>query len=173
MDTLLYNKIYNIKFNNDKDSMEFMINKFYPLILKYSKGNCSIEDSISDLILFLIELLKCFPIEKSIFKEDKYIVSYIHKSMYHHSIKILKDNLRYCNEISLDESIYNYEYNSTNIIFFDLISTLSYKEQQLFIRKFLLNYKTSEIASDLKISPQNVSMSISRALNKLRKGVIN
>ncbi len=66
----------------------------------------------------------------------------------------------------LDENN-EYSFDISNIIFYDLIKNLNNKEKYIFIKKYIYNFNSSEIARSLKISRQNVYITEKRAINKI------
>lgn len=97
-----------------------ILEKFEPQINKFQR-NSVYEDMNSDLTLFMFNLLNKVPLEKECFKEDKYIISYISKSLRHQYIYLNKTNYKIViNEGELEEnciksSDYNYFSNLTYI----------------------------------------------------------
>ncbi|EPN2097121.1 sigma factor-like helix-turn-helix DNA-binding protein [Clostridium botulinum] len=66
----------------------------------------------------------------------------------------------------LDENN-EYSFDKSNIIFYDLIKNLNNKEKYIFIKKYIYNFNSSEIARSLKISRQNVYITEKRAIKKI------
>ena len=159
----IYETIKKAK-NNDSKSIEKLIDCFNPLLKKYASKHPEFEDTYSELILHFIETIKKIPIDKK-FKEEKYILSYIKKSIHNQYLKLINsNNLPF--EITANSTYYNDE---SNLIFYDLIRSLSKKEQTILTKKFIYNLKNIEISNQLNISPQNTQMCIKRALKKIEK----
>lgn len=78
----LYDLIQDYRGENPDAIIDIIdiIEKFEPLLGKFQR-NGSYEDIKSDLILFMFKLLDNIPLDKEGFKEDKYLVSYIYKSL--------------------------------------------------------------------------------------------
>ena len=77
------NKIYDLLSNYDENKEEVtlsVLEKFEPLLNKYSRKTYY-SDMKNDLVLFFLELIPKIPIHKDNFKQDKYIISYINKSI--------------------------------------------------------------------------------------------
>ena len=71
------------------DIFILIMEKFEPKLNKLQR-NSVYEDMKSDLILFMFKLLNKIPLEKDIFREDKYIISYINRSLKNHYIYLNK-----------------------------------------------------------------------------------
>ncbi|WP_425446390.1 helix-turn-helix domain-containing protein [Dethiothermospora halolimnae] len=66
--------------NGDQDALLFLINKFKPLIKKYSR-QLTYEETETDLVICFIEKIKKFNLNKIKNKNDAMIISYIHYFM--------------------------------------------------------------------------------------------
>lgn len=84
----LYNLIQDFR-NGNMDIFILIMEKFEPKLNKLQR-NSVYEDMKSDLILFMFKLLNKIPLEKDIFREDKYIISYINRSLKNHYIYLNK-----------------------------------------------------------------------------------
>ena len=130
----LYNLIKNFR-NGDGNSFILILEKFEPQLNKFQRISKH-EDMKSDLILFLFNLLNKIPFERECFKEDKYTISYISKSLRHHYIYLNKINCK----ISLKESVLEENYVESyddcfnNIIFRDIIKNLTDPEKYVIIK---------------------------------------
>lgn len=158
--------------NGDKNKIVEVIEIFNPLLNKlHSKG--SSDDIKSDLILFMFDLLCKIPLEKEIFCSDKYIISYIKKSLVNEFIRLNKICCRNKDlEFSLDESYVKSKYTTSvydEIIFKDMIKNLTEREKEIFYKKYVLNYLDSEIARSKNITRQAVYKTHKNAIKKLRK----
>ncbi|MBU3194966.1 helix-turn-helix domain-containing protein [Clostridium algidicarnis] len=80
--------IQSCKDGNEEDVI-FILNKFDPLINKYSRL-LEYEDTKQELSLTLIKVLQRIRIDKGNFTEDKYIISYINKSIINRYIALSK-----------------------------------------------------------------------------------
>lgn len=137
----LYNFIKYFR-NGDTDAFLSVVMKFEPQLNKLQR-NSSYEDMKNDLILFMFELLNKIPLEKEVFKEDKYIISYINKSLKHKYIYLNKINCKsISNETLLEETYMNNGEDSffSNIVFKDLIKTLTEIEADVIVNKYKFNY---------------------------------
>lgn len=162
----LYTYVKNAKLGN-KSSMEYLINKFKPLINKYSYRLIEPEDGKSELILKLIRLVKKVPLDKQCFKEDKYIISYIKISLKRQYIYLYEKQKNLALKQSYLDENNEYSFDKSNIIFYDLIKNLNNKEKYIFIKKYIYNFNSSEIARSLKISRQNIYITEKRAIKKI------
>ena len=86
----LYNLIQDFR-NGDSDTFILILERFEPKLNKLQR-NSIYEDMKSDLILFMFKLLNKIPLEKEVFREDKYIISYINKSLQYQYIYLNKIN---------------------------------------------------------------------------------
>ena len=169
----LYNLIQDFRKGNT-DALIHIIKRFNPQLNKY-QINSSYDDMKSDLILFMFKLINKIPLEKDIFKEDKYIISYVSKSLKNQYIYLNKIN---CNiiskEISLDEKYINKgDYNCFgNIIFEDLINGLTDIEKDVIIKIYKFNYSKAEVAKINGVSRQAIHKTHDRALSKIKKTLI-
>lgn len=169
MEIDLFNCIKKAKID-DSESIELLIEKFKPLILKYSNKLNSPEDAISELSLHLIKIINKIPLEKDVFKEEKYIISYVSTSIKRYFFQLYSKQQKNSNgEMYLYEDYPDITYNESNIVFYDLIKKLNSKEQLILEKKFVYSYTNTEIAMYLNVSRQNVQVSIKRALMKLQK----
>ena len=157
----LYNLIQDFR-NGDSDTFILILERFEPKLNKLQR-NSIYEDMKSDLILFMFKLLNKIPLEKEVFREDKYIISYINKSLQYQYIYLNKINYKVkSNEMILEETdINNRDDNCfSNIIFEDLIKNLTEREK--------LNYSEAEIGRMKGISRQAVHKTHVRALSKMK-----
>lgn len=166
----LYNLIQDFR-NGNMDIFILIMEKFEPKLNKLQR-NSVYEDMKSDLILFMFKLLNKIPLEKDIFREDKYIISYINRSLKNHYIYLNKINCRVkSKELALEEiHINNGDDNCfSNIIFDDIIKTLTHAEKDIIFKKYKLNYSDAEIARMKGISRQAIYKTHVRALSKIKK----
>ena len=123
----LYDLIQDYRGENP-DAIIDIIEKFEPLLGKFQR-NGSYEDIKSDLILFMFKLLDNIPLDKEVFKEDKYLVSYIYKPLQNQYIYLNKKNCKIVNkEMVIDEIKLNHSYYDcfNHIIFNDMIKNISF-----------------------------------------------
>ena len=84
--------------------------------------------------MIMFKLLNKIPLEKEVFREDKYIISYINKSLQHQYIYLNKINYKVMSkEMALEETYINNGYDNcfSNIIFEDIIKTLTDTEKDI------------------------------------------
>jgi RNA polymerase sigma factor (sigma-70 family) len=162
--------------NNNKECMLSIIEKFKPLVKKYS-NKLNYDGADSDLVISLIETINCIPIYKNAkFNEDKYIVGYINTSIKHKYIQLSKKNTNIIDkEIELDLNIIsNHEvmedWNLIDTIFLsNLVDKLSSYHKNIIRKIFMYNISEADLAKELKISRQSVNRAKNRALDNLRK----
>lgn len=163
---------------DNKDSMLAIIEKFDPLIKKYSR-KLEYDGANSDLIIALIETIKFIPIFKNDeLKREEYIVGYINTSIKRKYIKLSKKNIEILNkEIELEPDILlkiTTEETSQNLIdnriFLNiLLDKLSEYQHKIINKIFICNISEADLARQLNISRQSVNRLKNRALDNLRK----
>ncbi|WP_055667329.1 sigma-70 family RNA polymerase sigma factor [Desnuesiella massiliensis] len=166
----LYESIHLCKDGN-KDILLEIINKFNPLLNKYSRL-LNYEDAKSDFTLFFIELVYKFPINNEAFIQDAYIVSYINKAIKNKYIHLSKKkmNIEKCEvELNLDIAN-NFSYNNSlddKLYINDLFKCITKKEKEILVLKYIKGYSDVEISKIYKISRQAVNRMKIRAFNKI------
>lgn len=156
----------------DLDSMEYLVEVFQPLLIKYSYMLEPVEDTKSELTLYLMKVIRKIPLDRKEYSEIKYILGYIKTSIRRHYIYL--SSVKQREENTEQKVINDYEtfyYSNSNIVFYDLIKNLNNKEKFILEKKFVDDYSNSDIAKILDISRQNVQVCIKRALYKLKKEV--
>ncbi|WP_035288609.1 sigma-70 family RNA polymerase sigma factor [Clostridium sp. KNHs214] len=171
MDKYLYLLINKWK-SKDKDALLILIQKFNPLIQKYSK-KLMYDGAESDLTIAFIEILNKIPLEKATMKNSKFILSYINTSIKNKFIKLSKYNNAFLyNEIKLNLEI-TMDCNNNSIedslILNSALSNLSKYQRKIIIDKFFKEKSEIEISKELGISRQAVNKTKNIALKKLKK----
>ncbi|MBU5593383.1 sigma-70 family RNA polymerase sigma factor [Clostridium sp. MSJ-4] len=164
----LYEKIKNCQCGNKEDIL-FVLNMFEPLLNKYSRL-LEYDDAKQELTLTLIKTLQKIPIHKKNFKEDKYIISYIKKSIINRYVSLSKKlTKKYTYEAEFDSNLMYFNDDDENIIeLYDLLKDLTRVEKNIIVLKYLHNMSDVEIAELHNISRQAVNQTKNRALNKLK-----
>ncbi|MGL4731667.1 MAG: sigma-70 family RNA polymerase sigma factor [Clostridium sp.] len=166
----LYKNIIDFKRGN-ADAVVEIIKMFDPLLNKLARQS-SCCDIKSELTLFMIELISKFPTGNKNLYYDKYIISYISKSIKHKYIHLNKKVCKQVlNESELDLNILEnkkVENNLDMFLFKELIKPLTQKEQEVLTYKYAFNYSDIEISDLFNISRQSVNKTKTRALNKLK-----
>lgn len=172
-------KIYNLlsTYDQNKEIVTLrLLEKFEPLLNKYSR-NTYYSDMKSDLTLFFIELIPKIPIYKENFKQDKYIISYIHKSLRHQYTLL---NKKYENNLKMEEHldseydllpVFNDAYNGIELR--SIIRNLTLKEKQVIIYKYQYDLSFASIGKIMNTSRQSIYKTHKRAINKLRRIVLS
>ncbi|SHI31077.1 sigma-70 family RNA polymerase sigma factor [Clostridium intestinale] len=155
-------------------SIEFLIQKFQPLLIKYANKLSDFDDAKSELSLHFIITLQKIPLDDLKFKNDKYILSYINTSIkrYYIFLSTQQSYLHSKEILTLDDYQPGIAYDTCNVEFYDLIHTLKIKEQKVLILKFIYNYTNTEISRVFNVSRQNVQVCITRSLIKLKSKVV-
>lgn len=165
----LYNLIQDFR-NGDANTFILILERFEPKLNKLQR-NSVYEDMKNDLTLFMFKLLKKIPLEKEVFREDKYIISYINKSLQHQYIYLNKINYKVkSNEMALEETYINNGDDNcfSNVIFEDLIKNLTEIEKETIFKRYKQNYSEAEIGRIKGISRQAVHKTHIRALSKMK-----
>ena len=155
-----------------KNSILTFICQFQPLIKKYSYL-LKYEDAPSELTLTFIETLYKIPINNPKFKQDKYIVSYINKSIKSSYIHLSKSRNKLCyyeSPINLDITEDFYQTNIVDKLFiYELLSLLTLREKEIINLRYFKEYSDIEISQKLRISRQAVNKTKNRAITKMKK----
>lgn len=165
--------------SGNKDAMAQIIEKFNPLLKKYSR-KLEYEDAYNDLVLFFIELIYKIPDQIIASFNDGKLVKYISICIKNHHYYLLKKNTFSVNEINIsemsDEQKYYLESSSSVIdesnaenIFFILKDFLAPNELQIIILIYYFGYTSAEIARKEKTTRQAVNQLKQRALHKIKK----
>jgi len=164
----IYNKLKKAK-NGDKYYLEEIIKLFNPLISKYSRLLDG-EDTKQDLSLHLIKTIDKISINKECFFEDKFIVSYISKSIRNEYIRLSKVKYKkILNEVQLNTEIeIGYENFVSEIEFLDIFKVLTENESYIMKLIYIYYLSVSEVANHMKISRQAVNQAKNRALLKIK-----
>lgn len=173
---MIIDEIVKIKKDNN-DSMLKLIEKFNPILKKYSY-RLYYEDAYNDLLLDFIELLIIMSTKKIRNTEDGCLVSYITNSIHNSYIKKLikikhLKNFTMYSDLSESELYYIDSITATNDIYentdIDTLKKFLTNPEFITIKMiFYEGYSVIEIASFLGISRQAVNQMKNRALKKLK-----
>lgn len=173
---MLYDQIALAQ-NGDKPIMLALIERFTPLITKYSKL-LNTEDAFEDMRLVFIELIMGLKLDKLRSHSDGVIVAYITKSI---RTKYIAKNIRH--ELEADmvywddlDELFQKKHEPSNPLFSaekDFVrvippNVLNKKELDIITMIYLYGYSAAEIARAKKITRQAVNQIKMRALKKLR-----
>lgn len=167
--------------SGDEDSTLKLIKQFHPLLSKYSRL-LKYEDSYSDLLLALLEIIKNYPLSESS-AGNNVIVPYIAKSIYHSYIALSKVQCSQnevflfsayltddgeCSDIAID-SLYP-TYDEYVIEEIDLLSSiLTEHETNVMIYLYIWNYNNKEVAKKLHVTPAAIAKTRKKAIDKLKQ----
>ncbi|WP_347449171.1 sigma factor-like helix-turn-helix DNA-binding protein [Terrisporobacter vanillatitrophus] len=156
--------------NGEKDALVEIVDIFRPIINKY-KRNSYCEDMDNELIVFMITVLEKMPVRNDLLDNEKYLFSYIFKSLKNKYMRInQKSYLRYKNELLNYDVLgyYGHESLQSDVEFQDIIKDLSNREKDILNKKYLYNLNESDIARELNTSRQYINKVHKNALNKLK-----
>lgn len=165
----LYNRIYNYQKLHNKNDLEQLIVQFEPLLKKYAV-KVSFEDSMQDLIVALIETLNKIPLNK--IKEEKYILSYIAKSIKNKYIKLSSrksNDSKVLSESDILENIVKEYDDISRIDMIDLLDVLSTREKSILYFIFFQNISIEAISKKFHTSRQYINQTKLSALKKLKR----
>lgn len=171
MTSILYEQVIKSK-SNDNEALMEIISRFRPLIRKFSR-QLKYDYAETDLIIYLIEIVRNIDLDKLNPKNDQIIVSLIYKSLNNRKIDLFRKYvLNNKEEYELDPNLTQdkvYEENETKIIFRNALNSLSYIQRYIIVEKYFKGYSEAKIADRLNISRQAVNRAKNRALIRLRK----
>ncbi len=151
------------------DYVLFLINKFDPIIKKYSR-KLKYEEAKSDLIIFLIQLIKKLPNTT----DERILTCYISKAIKNEFIRLNKKQ-ELINQKEIPMEFDNFKYLPSNYVDTDLkmdikaaMQSLSKKQKEVIQYRILLDYSNSKTAEILKISRQAVLKIEKKALKILK-----
>lgn len=159
---------------NDNEALMELIDKFQPLIRKYTL-KLNYEDAYEDLILWFIELVKT---DKLADLKEEVIVSYINvciKNYYNKKIGKIIDRKRewLWSDMTEEASYYTEKLlakEDENDLFMELQlkEVLNDSEYQVIYWVYIKGYSTAEIARLMKKTRQAVNQQKQRAIKKVK-----
>lgn len=170
---MLADKILSAKSGN-KDDMLCLIEKFSPVTKKYGR-KLDIEEGISEVTLYFIELVHHLNIHKLRSCSDAALVCYVAQCISHFYTKMKKgpyDNrVLYIEELTeAHKAKLDADY-ATEDLPFDWalpLQQLTDKEQFVIIQIYEYGFSSAEIAKHLGVSRQNINQIKKRAESKIR-----
>lgn len=158
----------------DSNYFNYILEPIKPCILKRVYW-LKYPEAQTDLIIHLLKLLK--KIDLSGFDDDSDLQRYLKVCIVNKSNNLSKNRLKEKELISFNSDVLdialNNEYCSSpinsDLCFFDLISKLNQRQQEIIRLKFSNNLTDIEIANKLKISRQAVHKQKTNALKTLKK----
>ena len=161
----------------NEESMIELIEKFSPLIRKYSR-KLNYDDAEADITIFLIETIKKIPIFNNInLNKDECIVGYINTSIKNRYISLSKKYISIVSkEIELNVNIFLHctlqdeqESIDNHIFVTFLLDKLPHYQKQIIENIFIDNIPVTDLSKRLHISRQSVNRTKNRALSNLNK----
>lgn len=170
----LYDLLERAK-NNDEDATYEIIKDFDATLKKLSKS-MYYEEAETDLIIELLELIKNIDIRKFRDSSHKQIAKYIHMHLQKRTLNLLRNRKKELGDfveidydILADASTADIESTALTSI---LIESLAKGQQDIIVMKFIHGLSDKDIAKILGISRQAVNRTKNRALENLRKILI-
>jgi len=151
----------------NKDALMELIEKFKPIIRKYSR-KLRYDTAESDLVIELIKIIKIIPIDRESLNNDNEFVSYIAAAIRYEYYKLRKQNSY--QEIPLNDFIVidcRQIDHDLRICINQLVDKLPSKEKFIINSIFFYGYSEAELAKKLDISRQAVNKTKNNALRKL------
>lgn len=163
--------------NDDGQAILDLIEFFKPIIIKYSK-KLKYDDAKLDMQSDFIRVID--KLKNNLNNEsDRYVLSYVKKSMYHSYIKYSKKNNKYSKEVPLssfgNDTQYIVDNNLNNcddyssILLNEIKAYLTKKEFMVIRYIFFKDYSINDVAQAFGVSRQTINQTKKRALEKLRK----
>lgn len=160
------------------EDMEALVEKFGPLLKKYSR-KLFWEDALSDLTVAFLELIQTFPVDRLRSTEDGALIKYIATSVRHTYNALLNEYFSRPQVVaSLDDAteaqkleVLSYEDKPEASAFLDLLDlcpALTPRERSVLTLVFFWGYTSAEVAKHFSTSKQNINQTKLRALKKLR-----
>lgn len=165
----LYEIVLECKHGN-KDSIMYLIEKFKPLISKYSK-KLNYDGAYSDLIISFIHIVKAIP-TRSTLKEINQIVGYISTSIYYTYIGLSKKYCNINNSLEFNEEILNIPCKNNleeQLYIKNYLDKLSPLQQHIIKEIYFKDKTVISIAKNLNVSRQSVNKTKLRALKTLKR----
>ncbi|GFI16016.1 hypothetical protein IMSAGC009_01177 [Lachnospiraceae bacterium] len=165
---------------NDKLAMLEMIERFKPLLKKYA-AKLKYEDAYDDILLYFIERIKNFNLEKQICRNDEAVASYMKVCIKNFCNKKGKESAKSKNEIVLSaltqEQAYYAEVELSKEdkedIFMELgiKNLLNEEEARMLYMVYIEGYTITEIARSCNKTRQAVNQFKNRVLRKVKKAL--
>lgn len=155
-----------LKAKIEQDEMLYLLQQFDPLLKKHAHA-LHYEDAYNDLQLCFIELIVRIKVEGFIGKDEKYILSYIRKSVISFRIKLSGQRM-YCRTAESQNDDYSRSDFYIGLLWCDLQNVLEKDEQQFLLELYYADISASELAKRRKVSKQAISNKKRRILDKIR-----
>lgn len=157
--------------NGSEDALLILLDRFSPLLQKYAR-KFEYEDTLSELRLYFIHLIKYFPTTANTWN-DSQTTSYIAKSIYTFYIKLSKQHtLHETKDLEFNPEIMDQLCNENTeqiIILKELFSHLTVLQKNILILHYMKGYSIQEIAQLYGKSRQAINKTKNQALTILQK----
>ena len=146
--------LLNANSTHDKDSLEFILNKFYPLIKKCA-GQLSYVEAMTDLNIFLIEFIyKLDPKKIAPYSEGE-LVNYIAAAIKNKKIDLYRKSRLKVDEVYV-ENMPDSSAFENEVCFYGILLELPERQRYVFCERYIKGYSDAEIAKKLNLSRQAV-----------------
>lgn len=167
--TELYCTIEQCIMNRDEHALLKIYQKFEPLLKKYS-WFLNYEDAKADLAVQFYRCIYKIPIETAEFFDDKYILSYIEKSIKNIFITLnsRKERMQnmFCSLEDISCHTASYQINTSDMEIKEFLATLPAREKDIFFKKYYLDLSDKEIANHYGLSRQAINKSRNKVKQK-------
>jgi RNA polymerase sigma factor (sigma-70 family) len=155
----------------EKEAMIELLEKFKPLIKKYSY-KLNYEDSEAELVLFLLEIVHSMEIENGSYINDECVIGYINKCFINKFYKLsnsryMKSIIETCLEIEISNEE-DYLDIETNIYVNELLGKLTNRQRMIVHSIYIDNKQQKQIAKEFHISRQAIHRTKRRAFEILK-----
>lgn len=172
-------KLINDSKRGNTNSILTLIEKFNPLIIKYSM-KLSYDGSYSDLLISLLQIIHDIPIyRRNRIEDDGFVVGYINASIKHKYICLAKKNSNILKiEVTKDMDFIDENFNKfeaiENILFLEnLIGKLPSSQKKIIQEIYINNRSEIDLSRMLHVSKQAINRSKNKAIKRMRTYLLN
>lgn len=176
---MILEKLIEAAKDGNQSAMLKIIEKFRPILRKYTRLENYSEDVHSELVLNLIELIHTINLKQLNCTNDYALINYISTALYHSYIRIVKqkstitqheqqtDDVSIFEQASLSPGLPSF---TNDIVLKDFLVTSLTPREYFCVNSIILQGDTaSNVASKLGVSRQAVNQAKKRAMDKLNK----
>jgi len=158
--------------SRDHASLQCIIEKFQPIIRKYSR-QLNYDGAESDLVIFLLELIFESKLCCMKFYSEGELVNFIVRSLHNKKVDIYRKHSLRFEEVhiaSVPEAKYQFDFEDM-VCLYDVLLTLSERQRTVIVKKYFYGYSDAEIAQRFQISRQAVNKIKLKAIRALYKNL--